>query len=89
MGADAVQTIGIRSAGLGIAIKIADGATRSLQTATYAVLDQLGLLDAARRALLEPYRNPLLRNVRDSIVGDIRPLFKLSASAGSASAPPP
>ena len=89
VGADAVQTIGIRSAGLGIAVKIADGATRSLQTATYAVLEQLGLLDPQRRALLEPYRNPLLRNVRGSTVGDVRALFTLSASAGSASAPPP
>jgi L-asparaginase II len=77
VGADAVQTIGIRSAGLGIAIKIADGATRSLQTATYAVLDQLGLLDDGRRALLEPYRAPTLLNVRGAKVGQIRPVFTL------------
>lgn len=77
VGADAVQTIGIRSAGLGIAIKLADGATRSLQTATFAVLDQLGLLDARQRALLEPYRAPPLLNVRGSKVGDIRAVFAL------------
>lgn len=81
VGADAVQTIGIRSAGLGIAIKIADGATRSLQTATYAVLDQLGLLDDARRALLEPYRAPALLNVRGAKVGQIRPVFTLQRSS--------
>lgn len=77
VGADAVQTIGIRSAGLGIAIKLADGATRSLHTATYAVLDQLGLLDAGRRAALEPYRAPALLNVRAAVVGQIRPVFAL------------
>ena len=77
VGADAVQTIGIRSAGLGIAIKIADGAVRSLQAATFSVLDQLGLLDARQRALLEPYRQPELKNVRGSTVGQIRPLFTL------------
>lgn len=77
VGADAVQTIGVRSAGLGIAIKIADGATRSLQTATYAVLEQLGLLDGHRRSLLEPYRQPQLRNVRGAVVGDIRAVFAL------------
>ncbi|MDB5754615.1 MAG: asparagine amidohydrolase [Massilia sp.] len=77
VGADAVQTIGVRSAGLGIAIKIADGATRSLQAATFSVLDQLGLLDARRRALLEHYRQPDLKNVRGSIVGQIRPVFTL------------
>lgn len=77
VGADAVQAIGIRSAGLGIAIKIADGATRSLQAATFSVLDQLGLLDARQRALLEPYRQPDLKNVRGSVVGQIRPVFTL------------
>jgi L-asparaginase II len=78
VGADAVQTIGIRSAGLGIAIKIADGATRSLQTATFAVLDQLGLLDAKQRAQLEAYRAPPLINVRGAVVGSIRPVFTLT-----------
>jgi L-asparaginase II len=77
VGADAVQTIGIRSAGIGIAIKIADGATRSLQAATFSVLDQLGLLDARRRELLDPYRQPELKNVRGSTVGHIRSVFTL------------
>ncbi len=81
VGADAVQTIGIRSAGLGIAIKIADGATRSLQTATFAVLDQLGLLDARQRVLLDNYRAPPLRNVRGATVGDIRAVFTLKQHA--------
>lgn len=77
VGADAVQAIGIRSAGLGIAIKITDGAGRALQTATYSVLDQLGMLDGAQRAALEPYRQPVITNVRGSIVGDIRAVFTL------------
>jgi L-asparaginase II len=81
VGADAVQAIGVRSAGLGIAIKIADGATRSLQAVTFSVLDQLGLLDAARRAQLEPYRQPALKNVRGSVVGDIRAVFTLQRAA--------
>lgn len=77
VGADAVQTIGVRSAKLGIAIKIADGAKHSLQTAVYSVLDQLGLLDGGRRSLLEQYRQPLLKNARGTVVGDMRPLFTL------------
>ena len=77
IGADAVQTIGVRSAGIGIAIKIADGAKHALQTATYAVLDQLGLLDGEQRALLEQYRQPVLQNVRGATVGDIRAVFRL------------
>ena len=77
VGADAVQTIGIRSAGIGIAVKVADGASRALQTATVSVLDQLGLLDARQHAMLEPYRQPLLKNVRGTVVGDIRAVFRL------------
>jgi L-asparaginase II len=82
IGADAVQTIGIRSAGLGIAIKIADGAKHVLHTATYSVLDQLGVLDSGKRALLERYRNPPLKNVRGTTVGDIRPVFTLQRAPG-------
>jgi L-asparaginase II len=77
VGADAVQTIGVRSAGLGIAIKIADGAKHSLQTATYSVLDQLGLLGDEQRSLLEHYRQPALKNARGTVVGNIRSVLRL------------
>ena len=83
VGADGVQAIGIRSAGLGIAIKIADGATRALHTATYAVLDQLGLLDATRRALLDQYRQPPLQNARGIAVGELRSVLTLHQSRAS------
>ena len=81
VGADGVQAIGIRSAGLGIAIKIADGAARALHTTTYSVLDQLGLLDRSRREMLEQYRQPALKNVRGTVVGDVRPVFELRRAA--------
>jgi L-asparaginase II len=77
IGADAVQTVGIRAAGLGIAIKIADGAKHGLQAVTFSVLDQLGVLDNTQRALLDHYRNPSLKNARGSVVGDIRTVFRL------------
>lgn len=81
VGADAVQAIGIRSAGIGIAVKIADGATRALHVATVSVLDQLGLLDPRKRAMLEPLRQPALKNVRATVVGEIRPAFRLQPAA--------
>ncbi len=81
VGADAVQTIGIRSAGLGIAIKIADGAKQALQAATFSVLDQLGLLDETQRQMLRHYRQPLLTNVRGTTVGDIRAVLTLQRAA--------
>lgn len=77
IGADAVQAIGIRPAGLGIAIKIADGAPRALHVATFSVLEQLGLLDDAQRQRLDQYRQPQLKNVRGTIVGDVRSVLKL------------
>jgi L-asparaginase II len=78
IGADAVQAIGIRSAGIGIAIKIADGNSRALHPAVYGVLDQLGLLDEERRAQLAPFRQPAILNARGSVAGDVRTLFTLS-----------
>lgn len=78
IGADAVQAIGVRSAGIGIAIKIGDGNSRALHPAVYATLDQLGLLDGARRGLLERYREPSIRNARGTVAGAIRPLFSLA-----------
>ena len=81
IGADAVQAIGVRSAGIGIAIKIADGNSRALHPAVHAVLEQLGLLqhlDAERRAAIEPYRQPEIRNARGTVAGDIRTLFALN-----------
>jgi L-asparaginase II len=77
VGADAVQTIGVRSAGIGIAIKIGDGASRALHTATYSVLEQLGLLDDGRRRVLAQFRQPSVYNARGAVAGDIRPLFTL------------
>src|SRR5215472_5044136 len=53
-GAEAVQAIGVRSRGLGIALKVIDGGGRALLPATIAVLDQLGLLDESQRSVLSP-----------------------------------
>src|SRR4030095_9062612 len=44
IGAEGVQALGVRSKGLGIAVRIADGSKRALQVATVNVLEQLGLL---------------------------------------------
>ncbi|HXH02108.1 MAG TPA: asparaginase [Candidatus Competibacteraceae bacterium] len=78
IGAEAVQCIGIRSRGLGIAIKISDGASRALYPVIVELLRQLGLLatDVARR-LLAPYARPPLKNWRGTQVGEIRPVFRL------------
>lgn len=77
VGAEGVQAIGIRSAGLGIAIKIADGNPRGLYTVAISVLQQLGLLDAPESSPLATWTRPQLRNFAGMQVGEIRAVCKL------------
>jgi L-asparaginase II len=71
IGAEGVQGIGVRGAGIGIAIKVADGNKRALRPIMAAVLDQLGLLDARRRADLDRWFEPVLRNHRGIVTGRV------------------
>ena len=77
IGAEGVQAIGIRSQGIGIAIKVADGQKRGLYPAIVAVLDALGVLDATARAALAPWAradDPQLSRHRN---GEMRPAVAL------------
>ena len=60
--------------GLGIAVKIDDGAGRASETVIAAVLDKLGLLGEGAKTLL---RAPVL-NTRGTVVGERRPAAALS-----------
>lgn len=77
IGADGVQVIGSKSRGEALAIKISDGNKAALFATTVEVLNQLGWLDDAQRALLQPWRAQELRNARGLHVGDRNPVFKL------------
>ncbi|MEP6657418.1 MAG: asparaginase [Betaproteobacteria bacterium] len=77
IGAEGVQAIGVRGAGIGIALKVADGNKRGLLPATVAVLDQLGLLDPDQRAALAPWREPVVRNYRGTPTGHVRAVVAL------------
>ena len=83
IGAEGVQAVGIRSKGLGIAVKVVDGGKRGLHPATVSTLDQLGLLDATQRAELAEWREPLVRNYRGMVTGKVRPAVVLDKGAGS------
>ena len=78
IGAEGVQAIGIRSAGIGIAIKVADGQKRALYPAVVEVLTQLGVADAQARRALAPWRVRTVRNYRGLATGEIRPAVALS-----------
>jgi L-asparaginase II len=77
VGADGMQTIGVRSKGIGIAIRIADGNARALHVATINVLQQLGLIDAIDATPLAPFARSELRNLRSLQTGQLQAAFQL------------
>lgn len=77
IGADGVQALGIRSAGLGIAIKTVDGNMRALYTAAVEVLVQLGLVKDPMQTPLAPWVRPQLTNARGLRTGEVRPVLAL------------
>ena len=78
IGADGVQAVGVASRGIGIAVKVADGGRRAIAPAIVAVLDQLGLLDTARRTALARFAAPTIRNYRGRATGALRPVVELA-----------
>ncbi len=78
VGADGVQAFASRSRGEAFVIKIADGSKPALFAATVEVLEQLGWMDDAQRAELEPWRAREIKSIRGVKVGDRRSVFQLS-----------
>jgi L-asparaginase II len=82
-GADGVQAIGVRSRGLGIAIRIADGDVRARHVVTVEVLRQLGLLADPLPPALAAHSRPKLVNLSGTVVGGLEPLFQLGGAAAA------
>jgi L-asparaginase II len=82
-GAEGVQAIGLRGAGVGIAIKIIDGNRRVLRPVIAAVLDQLGLIDARRRSSLADWFELPVRNYRGILTGRLQPAVVLDKTRAS------
>jgi L-asparaginase II len=77
-GADGVQTVGIRSRGLGVAVKVSDGDFPSVFAITISVLKQLGVLeDDGESALLAPWADPALNNCNGAPVGQLKATVQL------------
>lgn len=70
LGADGVYVLGIPALGLGIAIKMDDGATGPQYQVAQWLLEQLGVLDDAARQSLRPYLQPEIRNCNGNLVGE-------------------
>jgi len=72
-GAEGIYVAAIPSRGLGIALKIEDGAARAAEVALGDVLRRLGGFDAQQLAELEVLSKPPVKNAAGLAVGEIRP----------------
>jgi L-asparaginase II len=77
-GADGVQTVGIASKGLGIAVRICDGNPRALHAATIEALRQLDAMPGTVPADFARFERPPIRNLRGTEVGRVQPVFRLA-----------
>lgn len=77
VGAEGLQAIGVRSRGIGIAVRVADGNRRALHAATIATLQQLGLIDSTAGTPLAGMDERVIRNDRAIAVGTVEPMFSL------------
>jgi L-asparaginase II len=77
IGADGVQAIGVKSRGIGIAVRVADGNVRALMAVVVEALQQLDLLGDAAGTPLQRYARPVVRNHRLIETGQVLPQFDL------------
>ncbi len=73
VGADGVHCIAAPDAGLGVAVKIADGSVRAQHVAVIAVLQAVGLLPEVLPPALQRFAEEPVVNTRLETVGWIRP----------------
>lgn len=69
LGAEAVYVVGIRGAGLGLAVKIDDGAYRAMEAVVIDVLQRTGHLAPSELDALDPWRAGPVRNWSGLAVG--------------------
>ncbi len=72
-GAEGVHCACLPELGLGVALKIEDGAKRAAEVAMAAILHRLGQLDGLDPADAARFTRPPVRTVRGAAVGEIRP----------------
>ncbi|MCB1451896.1 MAG: asparaginase, partial [Nitratireductor sp.] len=63
--------------GLGIALKVHDGAERASEVAIAACIESLLELDEAEANTLKRLSNPVQKNRNDLVVGSLRPAFDM------------
>jgi L-asparaginase II len=76
-GAEGVYCLGLLDRGIGIAIKVEDGAPRAAYPTAAEALRQLGVLTPQEEEMLRAYRLPAITNRRGETVGRLEPVFQL------------
>jgi L-asparaginase II len=79
LGAEGVFNAALPGLGLGIALKIADGAAKPAALAIMTLLDRLGLFDETRRTSLATYLAPPILSAAGREVGALRPTTAFDA----------
>lgn len=79
-GAEGVHCAGLTERGLGVAIKVEDGARRAAEPALLRVLELMDVPTREERDALASYRRPVVRNARDEEVGSIEADFELETT---------
>ncbi|HKS05442.1 MAG TPA: asparaginase [Gemmatimonadaceae bacterium] len=72
VGAEGVHSVMVPGRGLGLALKVHDGALRAQHVAVVAALSQLGVLTAPIPERLLAFAHRPIKNTRGEIVGEIR-----------------
>jgi L-asparaginase II len=71
IGAEGVHSAAIVASGIGLAIKVEDGASRAQYPALLALLQHLGVVPASLPERLAEHARKPVRNTRHEIVGEI------------------
>ena len=79
-GAEACYAVGLPETGWGMAVKIEDGGARAVSVAVVEALRQIKAIGAEEAGALARHARPPVRNYRDEIVGEARPVFQLTPS---------
>ena len=81
-GAEGVFTAALPAMGLGVALKIDDGAMRAAECAIAHILRELGCFDASQEARLAPFLTPTIMTNAGREAGVIRPILGFQATFG-------
>ena len=74
VGAEGVHSVAIPGAGLGVAIKVEDGASRAQHPAVLRALQHLGILSSDLPQQLASFLTTPIINTRGATVGDVHPV---------------